>query len=92
MASASPERPVNRDANSIWRGEGLERLVKAGDDGLYFGISLGLSARRAAILLLPIALAACAGSDEIKSITYTDDRGVANQPYPTNYRADILRS
>jgi hypothetical protein len=43
-----------------------------------------------AILLLPIALAACAGSDESKSITYTDDRGVANQPYPTNYRAEIL--
>jgi hypothetical protein len=43
-----------------------------------------------AILLLPIALAACAGSDESRSITYTDDRGVANQPYPTNYRAEIL--
>ena len=51
---------------------------------------LGISAKRAAILLLPIALAACAGSDESKSITYTDDRGVANQPYPTNYRAEIL--
>ena len=43
-----------------------------------------------AILLLPIALAACASSDESRSITYTDDRGVANQPYPTNYRAEIL--
>jgi hypothetical protein len=43
-----------------------------------------------AILLLPIALAACASSDESKSITYTDDRGVANQPYPANYRAEIL--
>ena len=51
---------------------------------------MGLSARRAAILLLPIALAACAGSDESRSISYTDDRGVANQPYPTNYRAEIL--
>ena len=45
---------------------------------------------RAAILLLPIALAACAGSDESKSITFTDDRGVANQPFPNNYRAEIL--
>ncbi|HYI30363.1 MAG TPA: hypothetical protein VD863_21190 [Bradyrhizobium sp.] len=49
-----------------------------------------MSARHAAILLLPIALAACAGGDESRSITYTDDRGVANQPYPTNYRAEIL--
>ena len=43
-----------------------------------------------AILLLPIALAACASSDESKSITFTDDRGVANQPFPSNYRAEIL--
>jgi hypothetical protein len=42
------------------------------------------------ILLLPIALAACASSDDGRSITYTDDRGVANQPYPANYRAEIL--
>jgi hypothetical protein len=44
----------------------------------------------AAILLLPIALAACAGSDEVKSITYTDDRGVSNQPFPTNFKNEIL--
>ena len=43
-----------------------------------------------AILLLPIALAACASSAESKSITFTDDRGVANQPFPSNYRAEIL--
>jgi hypothetical protein len=48
------------------------------------------TARIAAILLLPIALAACAGSDEVKSITYTDDRGVSNQPFPKNYRSEIL--
>jgi hypothetical protein len=53
-------------------------------------LHLGISAQHAAILLLPIALAACASSDESKSITYTDDRGVANQPYPANYRAEIL--
>ncbi len=51
---------------------------------------LGISAKRAAILLLPVALAACAGGDESRSITYTDDRGVANQPYPNNYRAELL--
>ena len=51
---------------------------------------MGKSAKRAAILMLPILLAACAGSDDSRSITYTDDRGVANQPYPDNYRAELL--
>jgi hypothetical protein len=51
---------------------------------------LGKILSRAAILLLPIALAACASSDESKSITYTDDRGVSNPPFPNNYRAEIL--
>jgi hypothetical protein len=41
-------------------------------------------------VLLPIALAACAGSDDGRSITYSDDRGVANQPFPDNYRAELL--
>jgi hypothetical protein len=40
--------------------------------------------------MLPILLAACAGSDDSRSMTYTDDRGVANQPYPDNYRAELL--
>src|ERR1700710_1293536 len=44
-----------------------------------------------AILLLPIALAACAGGDDpARSISYTDDRGVANQPFPNNYRPELL--
>ena len=51
---------------------------------------LGISAKRVAILLLPIALAACAGGDDARSISYTDDRGVADQPYPNNYRAELL--
>lgn len=41
-------------------------------------------------MLLPIVLAACAGSDEVRSITYTDDRGVSNQPFPNNYKSEIL--
>lgn len=48
------------------------------------------SAKFAAILMLPIALAACAGGDESKPISFTDDRGVSNQPFPNNYRAEIL--
>ena len=51
---------------------------------------MGISAKRAAILLLPIALGACASSDEDRSITFTDDRGVSSQPYPNNYRAELL--
>ncbi len=51
---------------------------------------MGISAKRAVILLLPIVLAACAGSDESRSISYTDDRGIANQPYPNNYRIEAL--
>jgi hypothetical protein len=51
---------------------------------------LGISAKRAAILLLPLTLAACAENEDGRSITYTDDRGVANQPYPDNYRPELL--
>ena len=43
-----------------------------------------------ATLLLPLVLSACAGSDESKSITFTDDRGVSNQLYPNSYRAELL--
>lgn len=52
-------------------------------------LHLGTSAKIAALLLL-LPLAACASGDEGKSITFTDDRGVANQPYPNNYRSEIL--
>lgn len=49
-----------------------------------------IPAKRIAILLLPIALAACAGGDDARSISYTDDLGVANQPFPDNYRTEML--
>ena len=42
------------------------------------------------MMLLPIALAACAASDEGSRITYTDDRGVSSQPFPNNYRTEVL--
>ena len=41
-------------------------------------------------MLLPIMLAACAGSDDGKPITFTDDRGVSDQPFPMNYRTEVL--
>jgi hypothetical protein len=52
-------------------------------------LQLKISATRAAIVLLPVLLAACAGDGQ-SSMTYTDDRGVASQPYPTNYRPELL--
>jgi len=50
---------------------------------------LGTSAKLAAILALSIGLAGCAGGDS-GPISFTADRGAADQPFPTNYRAEIL--
>jgi hypothetical protein len=50
---------------------------------------LGTIAKRAALLLLPISLVACADGGD-RGISYTDDRGTANQPYPANYKAELL--
>jgi hypothetical protein len=43
------------------------------------------------IVLLAGSLAACMtdGGDQ-GGVVYTDDRGVANQPFPTDYRAQLL--
>ena len=42
-------------------------------------------------MLLPIGLAACVSDDDsVKSISYTNDRGVADQPFPNNYRSELL--
>jgi hypothetical protein len=51
---------------------------------------LGTLAKSASILLLPMALAACAGGGDSRSISFTDDRGTANQPFPSNYHAELL--
>ncbi|MBV8917767.1 hypothetical protein [Bradyrhizobium sp.] len=48
------------------------------------------SARYLAVVLLPIALAACAGGESSGGMAFTSDRGVADQPYPNNYRPEIL--
>lgn len=65
-----------------------KRLVSA---PVMFGFgALGKFLLRAAILLLPVVLAACTAGDEVKSITFTEDRGVSNQPFPNNYRVEIL--
>ena len=41
-------------------------------------------------LSLPLLLAACITSDEGRGFSFTDDRGVSNQPFPKNYQGEIL--
>jgi hypothetical protein len=41
-------------------------------------------------LLLPLALTACMTTDDSNSISFTGDRGVADQPFPANYRTEIV--
>ncbi|KRR12437.1 hypothetical protein CP49_08440 [Bradyrhizobium valentinum] len=47
------------------------------------------SIKIAAVVLLPIALSACAAIDDSKPITFTEDRGVSSQPFPKNYRTEV---
>ncbi|MBP1296288.1 hypothetical protein [Bradyrhizobium elkanii] len=50
-----------------------------------------ISSQLAAILLLSLPLAGCLTSDDGSGpTTFTDDRGVANQPFPDRYRDQIL--
>jgi hypothetical protein len=47
-----------------------------------------MSPIRAAIVLLPLVLAGCGGGGG--GISFTDDQGTAAQPFPTNYKTDLL--
>ena len=51
---------------------------------------MGISAKRVAALVLPIVLAACAGSDESRSFSLFGDSKDTPQPVPNNYRAELL--
>jgi hypothetical protein len=53
-------------------------------------MQLGILAKRVAILILPFALAACAGSDESRPISFMGSGGTGNQPFPNNYRSEEL--
>ena len=48
-----------------------------------------MSLSRIAILLLPLALAACFGSDESGPPSFMEDSS-APQPFPENYRTELL--
>jgi hypothetical protein len=47
-------------------------------------------ASRAAAALFALGLAGCAWTGGNDSLSYTADRGVENQPYPANYRPELL--
>ncbi len=47
-------------------------------------------ARRAVVALLALGLGGCAWTGGNDGLSYTADRGVENQPYPANYRPELL--
>ena len=51
---------------------------------------LGISARRVVTLVLPIALAACMGNDDDRSISLFDNKPDTPQSFPGNYRPELL--
>src|ERR1700758_4464682 len=52
---------------------------------------LGISAKRVATLILPIALAACASSDDSsRSFSLFGDSKDIPQSFPNNYRTELL--
>ena len=51
---------------------------------------LGILAKRLAVLMLPIALAACAGGDESRGFSLFGDSKDPPQYAPSNYRAELL--
>jgi hypothetical protein len=53
-------------------------------------LQLGILAKRVAILMLLIALAACAGNDDSRPISFMGSGGGGNQPFPNNYRSEEL--
>ena len=58
---------------------------------LHVKSGLRISANAVAVLLLAAGLVSCISSDDdSRSISYTDDRGVSNQPYPDSYRPQLL--
>ncbi len=48
-----------------------------------------MKGRAAAAIALALLLAACATSNN-DSLSYTADRGIDSQPYPNNYRPELL--
>jgi hypothetical protein len=55
-------------------------------------LSARFSTRLLATLLLPLTLAACLDSDDSRTTAFVADSsdGDANQPFPTNYRSELM--
>jgi hypothetical protein len=43
-----------------------------------------------AIFLLPLVLTACMDSDESRPTSFIEDSNDANQPFPSNYRTELI--
>jgi hypothetical protein len=54
------------------------------------GLSTRLSTRLLATLLLPLTLAACLDSEDGRTTAFVVDGSDANQPFPSNYRTELL--
>ena len=46
--------------------------------------------RYLAILLLPLALSACLDSDDSRTTSFVEDSNDSKQPFPNNYRPEML--
>ena len=58
---------------------------------MFGSLPLTMLPRLAVILLLPLVLSACLSSgEESRNISFTDDRGYSSQPYPANFRNEVL--
>ncbi|SHH53793.1 hypothetical protein [Bradyrhizobium erythrophlei] len=51
---------------------------------------MGITTKCVVILLLGSALAACAGGEDRDAVFNIDSGGNANQPFPDNYRPELL--
>ena len=86
---AAGRRPLSkrcRNALSLPREEGLEPppATTLRDES-----NLGTKAKCLAILLLPLVLSACMDSDDTRATSFMEDSG-GNQPFPSNYRTEVL--
>ena len=45
---------------------------------------------RCLLILLPLALTSCMESDETRPMSFIEDSNNANQPFPANYRAELV--
>jgi hypothetical protein len=52
--------------------------------------ALAVSARCLAVFLLPLVLTGCLGSDDSGPTSFIEDGNDVNQPFPANYRTELV--